>query len=55
MDNPTKQPAADKRPLAQGRGLYDVVADVSQYALALARTYENRRPHALRRGRLHTV
>lgn len=56
MSHRTKKPAHDeRRPLSEGRGLYDLFADVSQYALALARTYENRRPRMARRGRPHAV
>lgn len=56
MSNSTKKPATDqRRPLSESRALYDLFADVSQYALALARTYENRRPQVVRRGRPHPV
>lgn len=55
MKSTTKQQVSKPRPLSEGRGLYDLVVDVSQYALALARTYENRRPQVTRRGRQHAV
>lgn len=56
MENPSKQAANDKRAQKDARGgLYGLLVDVSQVALALARTYENRPPPMVKRGRLHTV
>lgn len=55
MSETTRKPTNEKRSPSEGRGLYDLLADVKQYALALARTYETRRPRDGRRGRLHTV
>lgn len=56
MENPSKKAADDKRAQKDGRGgLYGLLVDVSQLALALARTYENRPPPMVKRGRPHAV
>lgn len=56
MENPSKKSAKDERAHKDARGgLYGLLVDVSQVALALARTYENRPPPMVKRGRPHPV
>lgn len=56
MQQPNQQPRKDScADRESSRGLYDLMVDVSQLALALARTYERRPPPLAKRGRLHAV
>jgi hypothetical protein len=50
-----QQKEQQERLESEKKTLAGLVSELPALALALAKTYETRRPHAQRRGRLHAV